>query len=57
MGDFAPYTERHIIITKNALRVYENKHKALAMYGKPIIAIPLSAVLKAERIKFDFNDD
>ena len=57
MADFAPYTERHLVITKNALRVYENKQKALSTYGKPIIAIPLSAVEKAERIKFDFNDD
>ncbi len=57
MSDFAPYTERHLVITKNALRVYENKQKALSTYGKPIIAIPLSAVDKAQRIKFDFNDD
>lgn len=57
LGDFAPYTERHIVITKTALRVYESKQKSLQTYGKPIIAIPLSAVEKAERLKFDFNDD
>jgi hypothetical protein len=56
-SDFNPYTERHIVLTKNAVRVYENKTKALSTYGKPIIAIPLSAVEKVERIKFDYNDD
>jgi hypothetical protein len=39
------------------LRVYETKQKALSTYGKPIIAIPLAAVRKAERIKFDLLRD
>lgn len=44
-------------MTKNSVRIYENKSKALATYGKPIIAVPLTAVSKIERIKFDLRDD
>lgn len=48
---------RHIIVTKNAIRVYESKTKASSTYGKPIIAIPFSALQKVERVKFDLTDD
>ena len=56
-NDFQPYVARHVVVTKNAVRVYESKSKAQSTYGKPIIAIPLAAVSKVERIKFDLNDD
>ena len=46
-----------MIITKNAVRVYEDKTKALSTYGRPIVAIPLAAVKRAERLKFDTRDD
>ena len=46
-----------MVITKSAVRVYETKQNALSTYGKPIIAIPLAAVRKAERIKFDLLRD
>ena len=39
------------------MRVYENKQKALSTYGRPIITIPLAAVKKIERIKFDVMRD
>jgi hypothetical protein len=45
------------VLTKTAVRVYETKQKALSTYGKPIIAIPLAAVRKVERIKFDLLRD
>ena len=45
------------MITKNAVRVFENKQIALSLYGKPVIAVPFNAIEKIERIKFDFNDD
>jgi hypothetical protein len=44
-------------VTKNSIRIYEDKSKALASHSKPLIAIPLSAVKKVERTKFDINDD
>lgn len=46
-----------MVLTKTAVRVYETKQKALSTYGKPIIAIPLAAVRKVERIKFDLLRD
>jgi hypothetical protein len=39
------------------VRVYESKQKALSTYGKPMIAIPLTAVRRVDRIKFDMSDD
>ena len=35
------------------MRIYENKARALSTYGRPLVAIPLAAVAKVERIKFD----
>lgn len=55
--EFQPYYPRYVVITKSAIRVYESKQKSLSLYGKPIIAIPLAAVRKVERIKFDLTDD
>lgn len=46
-----------MVITKSAVRIYENKQKAKSTYGKPIIAIPLSAVKRVERTKFDATHD
>jgi len=48
---------RHLIFTKTAVRVYESKAKALSTHVKPLIAVPISAVVKVERVKFDTNDD
>lgn len=45
------------MITKTAIRIFENKEKSLSTYGKPIIAIPLNAVSKVERTSFDLNSD
>ncbi len=56
-NDQQPFSERYLVITKSAVRVYETKQNALSTYGKPIIAIPLAAVRKAERIKFDLLRD
>jgi len=56
-NDFSPYVPRYVIITKSAVRIYENKQKALSPYSKPLVALPLSAVSKIERIKFDMSDD
>jgi len=41
------------VLTRSAVRIYETKQKALSTYGRPIVAIPLAAVRKVERIKFD----
>ena len=49
----SPFYSRFLVVTKSAVRVYENKQKALSTYGRPLIAIPLSAVLKVERTKYD----
>lgn len=56
-NEYQPYAQRYIVVTKNAVRIYENKKKALITYGKPIIAVPLAAISKVERIKFDLRDD
>jgi len=55
--DDKPYIERHVVITRNALRIYENQQQALSTYGKPIIAIPWNAVETIQRTMFDANDD
>jgi hypothetical protein len=46
-----------VIFTKSAIRVYESRGKAVSTYGKPLLALPLNAVVKIERIKFDVADD
>lgn len=56
-NEYNAYQPRHMIVTKNAVRLYESKQKALATFSKPILAIPLSAVQRIERIKFDQTDD
>ena len=56
-NEFQPYSQRHIVVTKTAIRVYENKEKALSTYGKPLIAIPLNAVTSVQRTSFDTKDD
>ena len=56
-NDFNPYIERFVVITKSAVRVYENRQQSFSTYGKPMLAIPLKAVKKIERIKFDQSDD
>ena len=48
-----PFSERYLVLTRSAVRIYENKQQALSTYGRPIVAIPLAAVKKVERIKFD----
>jgi hypothetical protein len=52
-----PFYSRYIVITKNAVRVYEDRARALSTYGRPLIAIPLAAVKRVERVKFDMRDD
>ena len=44
-------------MTKSAVRIYETKKDALSTYGKPIVAIPLNAVSKVERVMFNMADD
>ena len=56
-NEYCPYTERHIIVTKSALRVYENKRSALSTYGKPLIAIPFNAIETIERTMMDHSFD
>ena len=46
-----------MIVTKNAVRIYESKTNALTTFSKPILAVPLSSVQKIERIRFDMTDD
>ena len=46
-----------MVITKTAIRIYENRGKANSIYGKPMIAIPVSAVEKCERLAFDHAED
>ena len=54
---YNPYHPRYIVVTKSALRIYENKNASLGQYSKPLIAIPLSAVNYAARTRFDIRDD
>ncbi|CDW72924.1 UNKNOWN [Stylonychia lemnae] len=56
-NEFTAYTQRHAIITKTAIRIYESKEKAISTYGKPMIAIPLNAVSKVQRTSFDTKED
>eukprot|EP00347_Sterkiella_histriomuscorum_P024380 403331322 len=56
-NQYIPYHPKHVIITKNAIRIYPSKKDALNLYGKPEIAIPLSAVESIKRTVFDWNDD
>lgn len=56
-NDFKPYSQVHVVFTKSSIRIYESKGKAVSTYGKPFLALPLSAVAKIERIKFDVTDD
>jgi hypothetical protein len=46
-----------VVVTKTAIRVYENNEKALSTYGKPLLAIPLAAVKGIKRTSFDTKDD
>ena len=48
-----PFYERYLVVTKSAVRIYESKQKAMSIYGKPLVAIPLAAVNKVERTKYD----
>ena len=40
----SPYHSRYVVITKSALRIYEDQNSSLGQYSKPVLAIPLSAV-------------
>lgn len=56
-ADYEPFVGRHLVITKTAIRVYENADKAVISPQKPLMAIPLAAVRKIHRVKFDSKDD
>jgi hypothetical protein len=56
-NDEEPFPDRYLVVTKNAVRVYENKSKASSAYGKPIVAVPLAAVNRVDRVMFDTRDD
>eukprot|EP00347_Sterkiella_histriomuscorum_P017562 403348860 len=56
-NEFQPYSQRHAVVTKTAIRIYENKEKAISTYGRPLAAIPLAAVSSIQRTSFDTKDD
>jgi len=45
------------VVTKTAIRLYADADKAVISPQKPIMAIPLAAVRKIHRVKFDSKDD
>ncbi|TNV79252.1 hypothetical protein FGO68_gene6991 [Halteria grandinella] len=49
-SDMLPFTPRYLVLTSNSLRIYEKESQAQSLYGKPIIAIPLSAIEKVGRV-------
>jgi len=56
-SDFEAYQPRHIVVTKSAVRIYDDRNSSLGIYSKPLVAIPLSAVRYLARIRFDMRDD
>ena len=56
-ADYEAFSGRYLIITKSAVRVYESADRAVTSPGKPLVAIPLSAVRKVHKVKFDAKDD
>lgn len=54
--DFEPFQLRYVIITKNAVRIYENRAAKESEHSRPMIALPLSAIRGISRIKFDSDD-
>lgn len=55
--DYEPFVNRYVVVTKNAIRIYEDADRAVCSPQKPLAAIPLAAVTKIHRVKFDSNDD
>jgi hypothetical protein len=55
--DYEAFQPRFVVVTKSAIRLYESADKSVSAHGKPLIAIPLAAVQKIEKIRFDAHDD
>lgn len=52
-NDYEPFSLRHLVVTKNSVRIYESKASKESEHGKPLFALPLSAIRGISRIKFD----
>ncbi len=55
-NDFEPFSLRHFVVTMNSVRIYENKAAKETFSGRPMFALPLSAIRGISRIKFDSED-
>ena len=56
-NEHEPFQNRYIVITKSSIRIFQDFAHSQSTYGKPILAIPLGAVNRVDRIKFDIRDD
>ncbi len=55
--EYEPFNARFVVVTRNALRIYENEKQSLNSYSRPICAIPLSAISHVSRTQFPKGDD
>jgi len=54
-GYTGTFVSRYIQVTETSLRIYKNRAYALSAGHKPLLAIPVEAFLKVERVNFDLK--
>lgn len=54
-GYTGTFVSRYIQVTETAIRIYRNRAFALSASHKPLLAIPVEAFLKVERVSFDLK--
>ena len=54
-GYTGTFVSRYIQVTESAIRIYRNRAFALSQSHKPLLAIPVEAFLKVERVDFDLK--
>ena len=54
-GYTGTFVSRYIQVTETAIRVYRNRAFALSQGHRPLLAIPVEAFLKVEKVNFDLK--
>jgi hypothetical protein len=54
-GYSGTFVSRYIQVTETAFRIYRNRAFALSGSHRPLLAVPVEAFLKVERVDFDLK--
>ena len=49
------FNPKWVVVTRTAFRYYKNMEASVANLGKPLLAVPVQAIEKCEKVNFDLG--